>query len=158
MTLADVLAVGTRFTIRAADGTERELAVRELTLLEQAEVQRYLEKRAHDAVGRSEAPEEQKDRRHAAIDDKAALGRYEWDGDLGVAFRWTVPGMIKCLEISLRDQEVTRAEVEALVRDQLKRVAQELIAKAVKDPKAVAPLLAGLGLPTDLLGADSSGT
>ena len=153
MTLADVFGAGTPLTGTGPDGKPKEYLLRELTLLEQGEFQRWLEQRAHDAVDRSSAKEEAKDRRHAAIDRDAALGRYEFDGDLSVASRFTVAGMTQCLKIVLRAQGATPEEVEALMRDKLKRVAAEILSKAASDPKAVAPVLEALGLPTDFLTA-----
>ncbi|MDY3558406.1 hypothetical protein R5W23_005499 [Gemmata sp. JC673] len=147
MTLADAFAVGSDIT--GPDGTVYKL--RKPTLYEQGEFQRWLEQRAHDAVDRSTAPEDAKDRRHARIDTDAALGKYEFDGPYAMEALWTPAGLAKVVAIVCRDQGVTDELAERLVADQIKRIAAALLARASDDPKALAPLLGALGLPTDWL-------
>jgi hypothetical protein len=146
MTLADVFAVGG--TIKF-DG--KEYTLRKPTLYEQGQFQRWLEQRAHDAVDRSEATEEAKDRRHARIDTDAALGKYEWDGPYALEALWTPAGLAKIVSIVCRDQEVNDELAEKIVADQIKRVAAIILARASEDPFALAPVLEALGLPNDWL-------
>lgn len=153
MTVADIFAVGT--SIKAPDGTVYTL--KELTLYQQGEFQRWLEQRAHDAVERSDATDDAKDRRHAIIDRDAGLGRYEYDGPFGVEAMCTPAGLTKLVEIACRDQGMTAAKAGEVMRHSFREVAATFIRKAVEDPKVAAAALAALGLPPDWLPSTPSG-
>lgn len=145
MTIKDIFAVGT--VLEMPDKTK--YTMREPTLYEQGQFQVWLEERAHAAVDRSRVAQDDKDRRHAQIDDKAALGHYAWDGPLGLAARWTPDGMTKAVEIILRDQGVDEKRAEEIVKHHLRVCAAKILEAAAKDPKALAPVLGALGYPMD---------
>jgi hypothetical protein len=143
MTHADIFAVG--HAIEMPDG--KTYTLRSPTQIEQGEFQRWLEERTHAAVDRASASEEQKDRRHAQIDDKAALGYYEWDGPLGIQARWMPAGMTKAIEIICRDQGVDHKRAEEIARHHIRTAAAVILKGAAKDPKAWGPILEAMGLP-----------
>jgi hypothetical protein len=145
MTLADVFAVG--HTVTMPDG--KGYTLRPPTQVEQAEFQRWLEQRAHDGIERSRGTQEAKDRRHTLIDDKAALGYYEWDGPLGLQSRWTVAGLTKAVEIVCRPQGVDEKLAEEIARQHIRAVSAAILQEAARDPKALAPILGAMGLPMD---------
>lgn len=152
MTLADAFNVGSEFDLTGPDGKVlRTFRFRKPTLTEQGEFQRWLERRAHDAVDRSEDSDDRKDRRHHAIDVDAGLGMYEWDGPLALKSMWTPACLTKIAEIIARDQSATPDEIEQVVAQHIKRVAVAILSRAVADPKVMAPILGALGLPTDWL-------
>lgn len=154
MTTADIFAVGAEFRFPSgksdADGKpiETVLKLRKPTLYEQGAFQRWLEQRAHDAVDRSTAGEDAKDRRHAVIDRDAALGKYEWDGPIAMEAKFTPAGLAKCVAIICRDQGATDASAEAAVAYSAKRVAAEILGKRL-DPKRMRQVLDSLGLPVE---------
>ena len=160
MTTADIFNVGR--VIRGPanpDGTPgRTYTLRKPTQYEQGEFQRWLEQRAHDAVDRGSASEAAKDRRHHAIDIDAGLGKYEYDGELGLAARFTPAGMVKIIAIVLRDQDVTEATAEPLVAHCIREIAAEMIEKEESDPNAVrlARIALGLGNLNDPAASGSS--
>lgn len=151
MTTADIFNVGRHISGPAGpDGAPGTVyTLRDLTLFEQGEFQRWLEQRAHDAVDRSTASEAAKDRRHAQVDRDAALGLYEYDGPLGLQARWSPAGLAKAFQIACRGQGVTEANVDAIMRHALKEVAATLLLAKESDPGKAAAALAALGLPTD---------
>ena len=160
MTTADIFNVG-RVLKGPPDATgkpEWEYTLRKPTQYEQGEFQRWLEQRAHDAVDRSSAPEAAKDRRHHAIDVDAGLGKYEYDGELGLAARFTPAGMVKIIAIVLRDQGLTEATAEPVVAHCVREIALELIEKEESDPNAVrlARIALGLGRLNDPAASGSS--
>jgi hypothetical protein len=144
MTLADVCGIGHR--LKLPDGSEVEL--RPLTILEQGRYARWLEQRAHDAVDRSEAAEEAKDRRHAIIDRDAAMGKYEWDGPYALESQLTPAGMCKVTEIVCG---LDGRAAEEVVRLNARAVCLRVLQMRARDPKALGVLLESLGHPTDWL-------
>jgi hypothetical protein len=134
--------------------------LRKPTIYEQALYQRWLEQRAHDAVDRSDAGEEQKAKRHHLIDVDAGLGKYEWDGLLALESMWQPAGMAKLLTILCRDQGVTDAKAEEILATSAREIAAHVLTKAQADPKAradLALLLGALGLPMDWMASEPSG-
>jgi hypothetical protein len=152
MTPKDIFAVGT--VIKMDDGAEYTL--RPPTQIEQGQFQVWLEQRAHDAVDRSNASQESKDRRHAQIDDKAALGHYAWDGPIGLQSRWMPDGLTKSIEIICRDQGVDGKRAEEIARQHFRVCAAQILDAAAKDPKVLRPLLGALGYPMDWFESEPS--
>jgi hypothetical protein len=147
MNIADVFNVSSE--VKGPDGTVYKL--RKPTLLEQGQFARWLEKRAHDAVDRSEATEAQKDRRHHLIDVDAGLGKYEYDGEIAMQALYTPAGMAKILAIVCADQGLTDEKAEALFLANAREVAARILMRAADDPKALRPLLGALGFPMNWL-------
>lgn len=148
MTTADIFNVGA--DLRGPDGTVYR--IKKPTLYQQGEFQRWLEQRAHDAVDRSTATEDQKARRHHLIDIDAGLGKYEWDGPIALEAMWSIAGLTKILTIVCRDQGVTDEQAEAVISHNLRESAARLLLGAARDPKLRADLalvLGSLGLPMD---------
>jgi hypothetical protein len=152
MTLADAFAVGSE--IKGPDGTTYTL--RKLTLIEQGQFQRWLEKRAHDAVDRGAESEFLKERRHDRIYADSAIGKYEWDGPLAIEAMWTPAGLTKIIYMVCHDQGVDEPLAEKLAIEQIKHIAAVLLGRAGVDPKVMVPVLAALGLPTGWLSSAPS--
>jgi hypothetical protein len=156
MDLASAFNVPVEF--KGPDGTVYKL--RKPTIYEQGEYQRWLESRAHDAVDRSNASEEQKAHRHHLIDVDAGLGKYEWDGLLALESMWQPAGMAKLLTILCRDQKVDDKKAEEILATSARTIAAHVLTKAQADPKARADLalmLGAMGLPMDWMASAESG-
>lgn len=147
--IASIFNIGRE--IKGPDG--KVYTLRKPTLKEQGLFQRWLEQRAHDAVDRSTATEDAKDRRHARIDSDAAMGKYEYDGPYAQEALWQPAGLAKIVSIICGVDYDAAAEV---VQHALREIAATLISKATSDPKAVALAIESLGLTTDLLTAARS--
>lgn len=155
MDLASAFNVPVEF--KGPDGTVYKL--RKPTIYEQGEYQRWLESRAHDAVDRSNASEEQKVHRHHLIDVDAGLGKYEWDGLLALESMWQPAGVAKLLTILCRDQKVDDKKAEEILETSARIIAAHVLTKAQADPKARADLslmLGAMGLPMDWLESEQS--
>lgn len=144
MTLADIFAVGSLLAYKG-----KEYRIGQPGLVQQGQFQRWLEQRAHDAVDRSDASEDAKDRRHARIDTDAALGKYEYDGPYAQEALYMPAGMAKMLEIIGREEGITPEVAEGMVREKIKEVAAVMLRARISDPKVLAQAIASLGLPSE---------
>lgn len=150
-TLADMLNSPTEITFRGA--TYR---LRQPTLFEQGEFQRWLEQRAYDAIERRtyQSDAQQAADRNALNQDVAA-GVYEWGGEVCAKALQTPTGIARLLATVLRDQGVTPEMARAMVDEQLRVIAALIVAKAADDPNSLRATLAALGLPENFFSDNS---
>lgn len=147
-TTADLL--GLPLTSLEFEGKTYEL--REPTLIERGQYQRWLEDELRAAAHRdTDTPDPEKDR--FAVNKAIAGGVCEFDGELATERRRTWSGQAKLYEIMFN---LDPDAAERLVKENAERIA-EVFRRAVldHDPKAVGalvgPLLRTLGLPHDFL-------
>lgn len=148
-TLADLLAVPTFLTFEG-----KEYPLREPTLLEQCQFQRWLEDRAKAAAGRSvDLPADMQDRLLVAILQEVAIGTFEWGGLPSIMALRTKTGQAQLLHIILSPDhpEVTPEFAARMIDRHQREAVAAMAAKAVTDPKDLRAVLATLGLPVDFL-------
>ena len=147
MTLADVLNSATEYTF---DG--KTYKVREPTVMEQGEWQRWMEMLAFEAIERNlELSDERKDRALAHHYKNCSAGDYEWGSELCVRRLQTVTGLAKLMSIVLRDQGLTEEMAHKWADTHFKQCVAMLIKASRDDPKELRAVLASLGLPPDFL-------
>jgi len=152
MTLADLLNAPTEMEF---EGVTYRL--REPTLLEEGEFQRWLESRAREAAGRAtDLPDE--DRRNLLRDVTAdiASGRYAFGGEECLRALRTEVGWAKLVAIVLRDQGVSDQLAARMVNRRLREIVAVMRAEGESYPKALAEVLSRLGLPADFLSSSSN--
>ena len=152
MTLAELLNSPTAIPF---EGVEYQL--RQPTLMEEGEYQRWLEHRAYEAIERRtyrDPDQQERDRRN--LNNDVAAGVFEWGGEVCVRAIQTPGGLARLLHIMLRDQGLTEAKAKALVDRKMREIAAVLVARSTSDPNSLRATLATLGLPEDFLSAASS--
>lgn len=143
-TLADLLNAPTEIEYK---GTTFKL--RQPTLMEQAQFQRWLEQRARDAVGRATDLDDDAQRKLARdVNTDIAVGVFEWGGEACARAVRTITGLTKLLSIILYDQAVTLEMAQEMIEHRLKEITAVLASKASSDPKALEAALTKLGLPS----------
>lgn len=132
----------------------KDYEVRELTIVERGQYQRWLEDELRAAVGRdTDSPDPEADRHR--VNKSIAAGECEFDGELATARRRSWTGQVKLWEIMFGFDPETAERFQKLNAERF----AELLKKAVldEDPKAqgalIGPLLRSLGLPRDFLSA-----
>lgn len=162
--LADLLNAPSEFTYKKGEET-RTVKMREPTLLESGQYQRWLESEARaSAAAAIELPEE--DRRQLLRDTNAdiATKRFAWGGVECVKSLTTPDGIAKLMSIVCADQGVTFAIAREVVSGNLLEIARLLRvaeAEGETDPEKkalLAALLKSKGLPENFLSTSSSGS
>jgi len=143
--LADLLNSPTAFEFEGAT-----YQLREPTLFECGQYQRWLEAEARASAGRAtELPEE--DRRNLLRDVNAdiAAQRYAWGGEMCVISLRTPQGIARLLSIICTDQGVTYELACRMVDRKLREIAALLVAAQEEDPtgKKLEAVALRLGLP-----------
>jgi hypothetical protein len=152
MTLGDVFNSPTAIPF---EGVEYRL--RQPTLMEQGEYQRWLEQRAYEAIERRDYRDpdhRERDRRN--LNNDVAAGVFEWGGEVCVRAVQTPGGLARLLSVICRDQGLTEQKAKGLVDLKVREIAAVLVARATKDPNSLRAVLATLGLPETFLSSDSS--
>ena len=134
--------------------------LRQPTLEEEGEYQRWLEQRAYDAIERRTYQDQaQQDRDRNALNRDVAAGLYEWGGVICCESLSTPVGVARMTAIVLRGQGVTPALAKRIVDLKVREVTAAVVSKVRSDPKSMAVILETLGLPPDYLsGISSSGS
>lgn len=155
-TLAELLNSPAEFTFEG-----QTYKLREPTLLECGEYQRWLESEARaSAAASTDLPEE--DRRQLLRDVNAdvAAKRYAWGGPECVLSLRSPDGLAKLMSIVCRDQGVTYPLARQMCVARLWDIARALLAvEQGDDPEKkarLAALLKSMGLPPDFLSSVSS--
>lgn len=142
--LPSLFNVGAEFEF---DGAKYKL--REMTLLECATYQRWLEVRAREAAGRAtDLPEEQQRRLLADVIADIAAGRYAYGSENFTASLTSQAGLTKYFELVLC---VDSALAERIVLHGIAQYKAALDVMRANDPKALRQLCTTLGLPPNFL-------
>lgn len=127
--------------------------LRQLTQVERAEYQRWLEKRALDGIlSETGIPEQVQDRMLRTYAHDKTKGTYAWGSEVCCETVTGETGMAKFLAIMLRDQGVDLETARRMAEKELKRIVLTLFKQETTDPKLVEAAERLLGLA----GASSS--
>lgn len=148
-TIADMLAVGQEIGFEG-----KVYPLREPTVLEMGKFQRWLEQQAKDAARRDteQSPEELAAQLNT-INQEAAVGEYEWGGELACKALSRIGPITQLLYIVLSTDhpEVTPDLCRRMMDRNVREIVAGLACKAISDPFAVRAVLVSLGLPEDFL-------
>lgn len=151
-TLADLFNAPT-----GLDFEGKTYRLRQPTLLEAAEYQRHLEAEARAGAARAtELAEEDRRRLLRDVTADIAAGRYRYGGEVCVESLRSPENIARLLAIIARDQGMTLAVAQRLCDAKLRECVAIVAAEHESDPKALAALLASLGLPPNFLSGSSS--
>lgn len=143
-TLADLFSIP-----RELEFEGKKYNVRPPTLLEQGKFQRWLEKRADEAIDRkSWLSDDQRQAEKRLLNQDIAAGLYEWESEVSVNSLQTRAGVTKLIELICN---IPPPEAERLVECRMKAIVDLVRAKQAKDPKAMRAALTMLGLPANFL-------
>lgn len=124
--------------------------LRQPTLLEEAEFQRYLEQAAHDSIERrTYAEPEQREKAHNSLTRDCAEGYYEAGSEGYVRAVSNPKRLPRLIAIICREQGMTPAIAERMVAAEMKKIAAALVSRSTSDPNLIRAVLATLGLPED---------
>jgi hypothetical protein len=127
--------------------------LRQLSQVERAEYQRWLEKRALDGIlAETGVPEAVQDRMLRIYQRDKARGTYAWGSEVCCETVTGEEGLAKFLAIQLRDQGVDLETARRMAEKELKRIVVTLFKQETTDPKLVEAAERLLGLA----GANSS--
>lgn len=138
---------GKTYRVRKPNGNER------------GEYQRWLEKRAYDAIERREyrkGKESQREVDRTNLSVREAAGVFEWGGEACIESLRSQEGGAKFLEIMLHDQGMTLEMAEEWTANKLAEVAAACVSRITNDPKVLGAALNRLGLPADFFTRDSA--
>lgn len=153
--LAALLNSPTEFTVEI-DGEERTFSLRQPTLLEAGQYQRWLEQEARAGAARATELTDE-DRRNLLRDVQAdiAAQRYAWGGEECVRSLRSQTGVAKLMSIVCGvNEHLARQAVEK----NMLAIADLLVGELENDPtgKALGSLLRSVGLPTSFFHSSSS--
>jgi len=149
MTLADILNSPT--TIHGPDGTEYQL--REPTMMERGQFQRWLEQRAREAAGRAtELPPEEQRQLIRDVNTDVAIGLFAWGSAACVQALQTPDGIAKLYSLTLGvSAERAAAIVAHNQAEVVALIAAHMSGGTDEEKKALRRMLVSLGLPADFL-------
>lgn len=151
MTIADLVNAPSEITF---EGQTYRLSPP--SLLQQGEFQRYLEQKVLDGINRRQYPDEKaRERDRANFNDRSGAGYYEWGGEYAAHAAIQPAGYVKLLAIIGREQGLTLAIAERLVKQKLHESLAAIMSRIVSDPKELGAILTMLGLPADILSSPS---
>jgi peptidoglycan hydrolase-like protein with peptidoglycan-binding domain len=149
VTLADVLNSPTE---KEFEGNKYKL--RQMTVMEEGEFQRWMEQLAYDAIERrtyQDPTQQERDRKN--LNNDIAAGVYEWGQELAVRRFQSVKGLSKILYFVCRDQGLDEEAAQRWAMEEVKKLAAILVQRATgtDDPKDLRVVCLSLGLPPDFL-------
>lgn len=153
-TLADLLNSPTELA-----HNDKVYKLRQPTLMECGQYQRWLEQEARAGAARATELSED-DRRNLLRDVQAdiATQRYAWGGELCVRSLQAPTGIAKLMSIVCADQGLTERTAREVVEKRLTEIAALLVGELEADPSgnSLGQLLRSLGLPANFFSTSSS--
>lgn len=151
MSLADMLNSPTEVEFEG-----KTYRLRQPTLVEMGEFQRWLEQRAYDAIERrtyQDPAQQDRDRRN--LNNDVAAGVFEWGSEVAAAACQTPAGITRVFQLILRDQGLSAEAVRRMIDLKLRELTAIVISKRHSDPNSLRAVLATLGLPEDFFSSNS---